>query len=151
MHPTKMTLDLNNPINCTSFKVRQFSRMLARLYDLEIADSGLKSSQYTLLTLILRRGPLTLGELAQRMGLSISTLSRNLKPLLDQGWVNRVSGNDARTRVVAITPEGKNKQAQTHQLWELAQSKINAKIGIERTLLLHAMIDACTATLQVVE
>lgn len=143
-----MPIDLSDPANCTSFKTKQFSRLIARQCDVELAASGLKTSQYSLLTHVLRRGPINLGDLALRMGLSLATLSRNLKPLEEQGWVLRTAGGDARVRMVTITPAGTRKQQQTHKLWELAQERINALIGMDDVLALHAVINRCTANVQ---
>ncbi len=139
-----MSIDFTDPANCTSFKAKQFSRLIARQFDAELAASGLKTSQYSLLTHILKRGPLNLSDLAQRMGLSVAALSRNLKPLEVQGWVERVPGVDTRARIVSITEAGVMKQEQTHALWELGQQRVNALIGIDEVLELHQVINRCT-------
>ena len=54
-------------------------------YDLELVKAGLKTSQYSLLSHVFKLGPIRPGDLAQAMTLGASTLTRNLKPLLDAG------------------------------------------------------------------
>jgi DNA-binding MarR family transcriptional regulator len=136
------------PKGCTNFKARQLSRLLSRHYDAELARAGLKTTQYSLLTHVLRLGPLAPGELARHMGLDASTLTRNLQPLLTAGWLLQEAGTDARSRVVSITPTGREKQAEALRRWKVAQQNINATLGTERVVALHALLDASIAQLQ---
>ena len=88
------------PQGCTNFKTRQLSRLLSRHYDAELAACGLKTTQYSLLSHVVQLGPIAPGELARRMGLDASTLTRNLQPLLAAGWLLQDAGPDARTRSI---------------------------------------------------
>jgi len=136
------------PKGCTNFKTRQLSRLLSRHYDAELAKAGLKTTQYSLLTHVLRLGRIAPGELARRMGLDASTLTRNLQPLLVAGWLLQEAGADARSRCISITPAGRGKQAEALRHWKAAQQDINAALGLERIAALHALLDDCTAQLQ---
>lgn len=136
------------PKGCTNFKTRQLSRLLSRHYDVELAKAGLKTTQYSLLTHVLRLGDLTPGELARHMGLDASTLTRNLQPLLAAGWLLQEAGADARSRCISITAAGRDKQAEALRHWKTAQQQINAALGAERVAALHTLLDDCTALLQ---
>ena len=68
------------PQGCTNFKLRQLVRRVSQLYDAEVAKAGLKTTQYSLLSHVLRLGPIRPGDLAQAMTMDASTLTRNLKP-----------------------------------------------------------------------
>ena len=74
-----------SPQGCTYFKLRQLLRSVSRLYDAEIGQAGLKGTQFSLLGYVLALGPVNPGELAERMGLNSSTLTRNLRLLQEQG------------------------------------------------------------------
>ena len=87
-------------------------------------------------------------ELARRMGLDASTLTRNLQPLLADGWLQQDAGPDARTRSVTLTDAGRAKQAEARRCWKAAQHQINDLLGSERVAALHALIDDCTALLE---
>ena len=126
---------------CTSMRLRQLMRRVAQHYDLEMAKAGLKTTQYSLLSHVLKRGPLRPGELAQGMQLSASTLTRNLKPLVDAGWVELTAGSDARSRLVAITPAGQAKREEARRCWKLAQESLNQQLGAGRVLALHRLIN----------
>ena len=71
------------PQGCTNLKLRQLTRRVSQHYDVELAKTGLKTTQYSLLSAIVRLGPLRAVELAHTMHMSTSTLSRNLRPLID--------------------------------------------------------------------
>ena len=129
------------PRGCTSFKVRQLSRRLSQHYDAEVSKSGLKTTQYSLLSNLARIGPSRPVDLASELKMTASTLSRNLQPLIAAGWISLGAGADARSRLVQITEEGdaKRREAQLH--WKAAQQKLNALLGVERVLALHRLID----------
>jgi DNA-binding MarR family transcriptional regulator len=135
------------PRGCTNFKARQLARLLSRHYDAELARAGLKTTQYSLLGHVLRLGPLAPGELARRMGLDASTLTRNLQPLVAAGWLVQGAGDDARTRRISITDEGRAKHAEAQRHWKAAQQQLNALLGAGRVAALHALIDDCVAVL----
>lgn len=146
-------LDMNpaataRPQGCTNFKTRQLSRLLSRHYDAELVACGLKTTQYSLLSHVLQLGPIAPGELARRMGLDASTLTRNLQPLLAAGWLLQDAGPDARTRSISLTDAGRAKQAEARRCWKAAQLKINAVLGSERVAALHTLIDDCTERLE---
>lgn len=88
------------PRGCTNLKLRQLSRSVTRHYDAYVASTGLKNTQYSLLSHVVLLGPIRPSELAQRMRLDASTLTRNLQPLIAQGWVVQGPGEDARSRLV---------------------------------------------------
>ena len=83
------------PQGCTNFKLRQLMRRVAAHYDAEMARCGLKTTQYSLLSHVLKLGPIRPGDLAAAMKMDASTLTRNLRPLVDAGWVTLEAGTDA--------------------------------------------------------
>jgi DNA-binding MarR family transcriptional regulator len=135
------------PQGCTNFKLRQLMRRVAQRYDAEIGQVGLKGTQYSLLSAVIQRGPLRSVELAAAMDIDASTLSRNLKPLLEVGWLAMAPGADARSRLVLATDAGRAKRAQAQRRWRVAQEGVNAVLGPDRVIALHALIDEAMACL----
>ena len=131
------------PKGCTNFKLRQLSRVVTRHYDAYVAATGLKNTQYSLLSHVVLLGPIRPSDLAQRMGLDASTLTRNLQPLIAQGWLRQGPGEDARSRLVTATKEGREKRLEAQLVWKQAQLALNARLGTKRVTALHALIDAC--------
>ena len=136
------------PAGCTNFKLRQLLRRVARLYDLEMATTGLKTTQYSLLSYLVKTGPIAPGQLAREMGMDASTLTRNLKPLLAQGLVQQGPGDNARQRRIELTPQGRARRQSAQTQWKAAQLKLNALLGASRINELHALIDYGLAKLK---
>lgn len=135
------------PQGCTNFKLRQLMRRVAHLYDAEMARCGLKTTQYSLLSHVLKLGPIRPGDLAAAMKMDASTLTRNLRPLVDAGWVTLAPGADARSRLVHITDAGRDKRAEAQHCWKVAQLSLNEALGVERVNALHALVDDALALL----
>jgi DNA-binding MarR family transcriptional regulator len=131
-----------NPRGCSNFKLRQLTRRVSKHYDGELAKTGLKTTQYSLLTHVARLAPVRPGELAEAMAIDASTLTRNLKPLIAAGWITVVPGCDARSHSVAITAAGRLKRSDGQRHWKAAQLGLNALLGVERVAALHALIDS---------
>ncbi|MCW5659329.1 MAG: winged helix-turn-helix transcriptional regulator [Burkholderiaceae bacterium] len=135
------------PRGCTNLKLRQLSRAVTRHYDAYVARTGLKNTQYSLLSHVVLLGPIQPVELARRMKLDASTLTRNLQPLLAQGWVESGPGADGRSRTIVATEAGRLKRAEGQRAWKQAQLALNARLGDTRVARLHDLLDACLAEL----
>jgi len=126
---------------CTNFKLRQLVRRVTQRYDAELCQAGLKTTQYSLLSHVLKLGPIRPGDLAAVMTMDASTLTRNLKPMLAAGWLVQSAGDDGRSRLVHVTPAGRDKRAQAQRHWKAAQDGLNHLLGAERVRALHALVD----------
>lgn len=131
------------PQGCTNHRVRQLMRSVGLVYDAQLNDTGLRITQYSLLSHVLAASPLRPVDLARRMRMDASTLTRNLKPLIDAGWVRMGQGEDQRSRLVHITEAGRAKREEAKQRWKTAQNELNARLGLERVAALHTLIDEC--------
>lgn len=138
---------LQTPQGCTNLKLRQLMRGVARHYDAELAQTGLKTTQYSLLSHVLKLGPIRPGALARAMRMEPSTLTRNLRPLVQAGWVTLGAGSDARSREVAITDAGRAKRDAAQRSWKRAQEGLNQRLGPARVAALHALLDEAMAQL----
>ena len=135
------------PEGCTNFKLRQLTRVVSRHYDAHVAPSGLKMTQYSLLSHVLRLGPVRPVDLALAMNVDASTLTRNLKPLILGGWLTQGEGPDARSRLISLTDAGRTKRTEAQQYWRAAQLSLNDRLGVERVVALHALIEESLALL----
>ncbi len=133
--------DIRKPQGCTNLKLRQFTRRVTQYYDAEVGKTGLKITQYSLLSHVVKLAPIRAVDLAVAMRVSTSTLSRNLQPLIAAGWIVVNSGDDARSRLISATEAGQTKRTEAQRKWRIAQEGINATLGAERVVALHALID----------
>ena len=103
------TNDLREVAACTYFRARRMARLVTRFYDNQLGSVGINTNQLGLLAKLLDASMLgvsglSVGALAERVGMHPSTLTRDLKPLMKQGLVQ--DGNDPedrRIRMVLIT------------------------------------------------
>ena len=131
------------PQGCTNLKLRQLMRRVARHYDAEVGKTGLKGTQYSLLSYVVKLGPIAPGKLAREVKIDASTLTRNLRPLVDAGWLRLEPGADGRSRLVSVTDEGREKRHEAQRRWRVAQEGINEVLGVRRVVALHGLIDEC--------
>ena len=131
------------PQGCTNLKLRQLMRRVAQHYDAEVGKTGLKGTQYSLLSYAVKLGPIRPGDLAREMKIGASTLTRNLRPLIDAGWLRLDPGADGRSRLVSATDAGCEKRQEAQRRWRVAQEGINRILGAQRVVELHALIDDC--------
>ena len=58
-----------------------------------------------------------------------TTLTRNLKPLLEKGLLESIPGADRRRRSVAITAQGQVALTEALPYWREAQARIASSLG----------------------
>jgi DNA-binding MarR family transcriptional regulator len=131
------------PQGCTNIKLRQLMRRVAQHYDAEVGKTGLKGTQYSLLSYVVKLGPIRPGDLAREMKINASTLTRNLRPLIDAGLLVQEPGADGRSRLVSVTDAGREKRQEAQRRWRVAQEGINEMLGPRRVVELHALVDEC--------
>lgn len=131
------------PQGCTNLRLHRLGRRVARLYDEDVRALGLKGTQYSLLSYIVTLGPIQPSVLAAHLDLGPSTLTRNLQPLIAQGWVRMEAGENQRSRLVVATDEGRALRAEAQRAWKRSQLALNEALGAERVVRLHALIDEC--------
>lgn len=123
---------------CTCGNLRKTSRIITQLYDEFLQPSGLLATQFHLLGAVGVNDSIAVTPLADQLGMDPTTLARNLKPLERSGLVEIAKGTDKRTRVVRLTPKGKETLVNAYPLWEQAQAFVISKIGADRQ---QAMLD----------
>lgn len=146
-HPKAIELPMNtgDASPCTCFRLRRAARQVSQLYDQALAGAGLSVNQYSILRHA--RTPRTLGDLAARLGMDRTTLTRNVEPLLRAGWLDESRGDDPRQRVLSITGNGRQCLEKARPLWRRAQQHIDQLLGTGARERLHADLDALDAAL----
>jgi DNA-binding MarR family transcriptional regulator len=114
---------------CTCFSLRKATRAVTQLYDEALRPTGLRSTQFSLLTLLEAAGPLPMTRLADEAVMDRTTLSRNLEVLEREGLVRIRPGADARVREVELTRAGSARLEDALPRWEQAQRAIARSLG----------------------
>ena len=135
-------------VGCTCFRVRRLARRMTQIYDRVLAPSGLRTTQYSLLAALKQSGAMGIGPLAATMDMDRTTLTRNLKPLIDAKLVMLAQGrSDARQREASLTAAGRTRYEDTKKLWRRAQGDMNRTLGTTQVASLHQLFDGLLATL----
>ncbi|MBI3496224.1 MAG: winged helix-turn-helix transcriptional regulator [Proteobacteria bacterium] len=92
---------------------------------------GLRATQFSLLAILELKGPQSIGDLAHVLGADRTTLTRNLALVEDQALVRSRPGDDARSRIIEITPKGRSRLTGAFAAWRKTQSALTASIGNE--------------------
>ncbi len=125
-------LDIDAPANCTCFNLRKAARAVTQAYDEALKPIGLRATQLQLLAVIAAKGPAGMTELARTLVMDRTTLTRNLKPLLQQGLLEGVEAADQRQRPIAVTERGRDMLDQARPHWTRVQTRMVEGLGEER-------------------
>ncbi|MGH3116714.1 MAG: MarR family winged helix-turn-helix transcriptional regulator, partial [Gaiellales bacterium] len=117
---------------CACEGVRKASRGVTQLYDHALSPTGIRATQLPILVAMRMAGPLPLKELAGRLGLDRTTLTRNLKGLESAGLVRHAGGEDRRVRLAAVTRAGEEALENALHVWAEVQSRVVRKFGVRR-------------------
>ncbi len=118
--------------NCACFNFRKASRAVTQHFDEQLQSTGLRSTQLVILIAAAVYESRGMAELAQALVMDRSTLTRNLRPLTNQGLLNLRLGHDRRTRLVELTPAGRSALQRAIPIWDRAQRNFVARLGEAR-------------------
>jgi DNA-binding MarR family transcriptional regulator len=148
-----MSVDVQEIAGCTCLRLRRASRKLTQIYDRLLGAAGLTVNQFGLLAQLYgadmsRSTGLSMGTIADRLGLDPTTLNRNLKPLHLQGLVKEaIDAADRRVRIIRITEKGRRAMERAMPLWRQAQAQVACALGEEATAALNGLLDQSTSKL----
>ncbi len=121
--------DLLHVASCTAFNLRKASRAVSQLFDDALRDSGIRGGQFTIMSVVLHSQPVPVKDLAEKLVMDRTTLTRNLKPLERDGLIRIEAGNDRRVREVSMTEQGTAVLKQAYPRWREAQSRMITGLG----------------------
>jgi DNA-binding MarR family transcriptional regulator len=130
LHIIAMQSNLAECADCLCLASRRAARQITRTFDRELRPYGLRATQFTVLVMLSLRGAMTIGELAEALGVERTTLTRNLALLEEASWVKcQRAEKDARSRTVTVTENGRAIVARAFLAWRRAQDITAGAIG----------------------
>jgi DNA-binding MarR family transcriptional regulator len=121
-------------MHCSNTAIRRAARQLGQLYDDCMEGTGLKGTQFSLLSQIAASGEPALKQLAEAMVMDLSALGHTLKPLIRDGYVELVpDAEDRRVKRARLTDFGKRTQQNLLANWRDAQGRFDRVFGKERS------------------
>ena len=130
-----------SPAECTCFRIRGAARRVTQIYSRHLAPTGLKISQFSLLGFVAAEGPISIGRLSDLLATDRTTLTRNLRPLLQGGLVERATSGDRRRHELVATPDGRALFKRALPLWVAAEQEVRAAMGAKLSADLRGALD----------
>lgn len=128
-------------LDCTCFRIRRLSRQISQLYDEALRPAGLRVTQFSLLSALRNKGPMTVATLARGLGADRTSISRALAAVQAHGWVMVEAGTDKRSKTVSISQAGLETLQNAEPFWETAQQHIANALGGDGQANLDARLD----------
>src|SRR5262245_47791747 len=125
---------------CVAVRLRLLNRVVTNLYDDALRPLGLKASQLNVLIVTAKLGLARPTQVCDLLQLDTTTLSRNLKPMQQKGWLEVVPEEDARLQPFRLTPRGRRLIEKAVPAWEEAQGQARALLGDEGVALLDRAV-----------
>ncbi len=132
---------------CTCAMLRRASRRVTQVYDQALKPFGLSLNQYSLLANLLRSEGISITDLAERLDMERTTLTRNLKPLETAGWLRVKAGPDRRSRALEILPEGRAVVEQAFPAWQQAERRFRKSMGRDEAAELRQLLGTAMSAL----
>lgn len=117
------------PSICNCMNMRRASRAVTQFYDDVLRPSRLTIAQLALLRHLETTKPIIISELAKMLRIDRTTLNRNMKPLVESGFIVIQPGKDSRTREIMLTAAGKDAIDKGWALWGEAQAALKEYMG----------------------
>ena len=131
---------------CVLMRTRLISRVISAIHDEALQPFGIGAAQFVLLVVIGKLEPASRAEIGRYHRQDRSTLSRNLKVIIADGWaeedLTRVQG---RSRPIVLTKAGMDLLREAAPAWRKAQSEAKALLGPSGTEAVMAIANGILA------
>ena len=148
MNMKKKPADYPDMQVCACANLRRATRMVTQAYDSALRPVGLRASQFTMLSVLAKRGQLRQSQFAKILAMDGTTLTRNLRPLLKHDWIEIGRDDDQRVRLISITGRGQRVLDDAVPLWRQAQAKFANGLGTDD---LSSMLGALARTVDIAQ
>jgi DNA-binding MarR family transcriptional regulator len=133
--------------DCICLAVRQAARHVTQCYDQFLAPAGLRTSQFSILAKLKRKGPMNINALAADLVMDRTTLGRNILPLQRDGLISVApSASDRRSKELHLTNAGEQRLEAARQGWAKAQAQFESEFGMRRASELRKLLRAVVST-----
>jgi DNA-binding MarR family transcriptional regulator len=141
MTKSALAPEWTNPAGCNCLALRQAARHLSQFYDQFLLASGLRTTQYSILARLHRKGPMGINALAAQLVMDRTTLGRNILPLQRDRLIAIEPGRiDRRSKELKLTKAGAARLRAASEAWRQAQAQFEAAFGSKRAKELRALL-----------
>jgi len=132
---------------CNCLAIRQAARHVTQFYDQVFAPTGLRATQFAILSRLRWQGPMAINTLANLLVMDRTTLGRNILPLQRDGLIEVASGRtDRRRHELRLTEAGLARHRTAVDRWEAAQQRFGEVFGDGRAESLRSLLREVAAS-----
>lgn len=141
MEPGKTRTDSQNASHpaCVNMQLLRTSHYVLKAYDHAYRDLGVRATQTPVLGILARKGSATIREIADEMESERSVMSRKLKVMEANGWVQQEM--HTREKAFALTEDGRQLMEQVWPIRLKVQNEILSKLTREEQQLMFSLCD----------
>lgn len=115
--------------DCYGIALCRAENALTAFYDERLKSTGITVKQYCLLENLYQMEEANTGELAERVNLERSTLTRNIQILVTRGWIYDKAETGRRAHRYALTESGIIIMEKASNIWDEVQNEVETLIG----------------------
>ncbi len=124
-----------------AYRLRVINRAITRIYDEALRPHGIRIAQLNTMVVVMDSDGITPNELSQRMHMDTSTISRNVERMIQNGWLELQSLEDARSHEIHITTKGRRLLREAAPAWKHAEDRTSKILGVKVMRSLWRAID----------
>ena len=128
--------------DCLAMRSRLIGRTVTGIYDDALRPAGVTAGQLNVLAVVVRRGPVSPGQVARMLNIERSTMSRNVERMKRNGWLTVRPGELASSQELRITKAGRRIIEEAAPLWRKAQGRAREILGASGAKAIHKVADA---------
>ncbi len=119
---------------CLGHSIRKADRVISQIYNEYLAPVGIRNTQFSILRVLALLGDgNTAVQIREALVMDQTTVSRALKPLIRDGYIEVREGANKREKALSLSASGKTLYQQALIPWEQAQKMVRKKLGKQHT------------------
>ena len=132
---------------CIAVRIRLLNRTVTNIFDEALRPLGVKVSQLNVLMVVAKLGPMSPGNVARRLNMEKSTLSRNVDRMRNHDWLKVSDGDSGRKQILELGPAGRKLIEKSLPYWKQAQAQTEALLGQQGARSIHRAANTVWAQL----
>lgn len=127
------------------------TQRIRRVLTRAMAEAGMRPDEYAVYSLLHEQAPLTATEMAEHLGMPLTTVLDYLSTMTAAGHLRRQAHpGDGRAVQLLLSPSGAAAQRRANRHWEVVRRRIESSLSmpIERVRLALAALDDAAAELE---
>ncbi len=132
---------------CLAVRVRLLNRTVTNIFDDALRPLGVKVSQLNVLMVVAKHGPISPGDVARRLNMEKSTLSRNVNRMRTHGWLKVLGGDSGHKQILELGSAGRKLIEKSLPCWKKAQAQTEAMLGQRGAQSIHRAANTVWAQL----